>query len=80
MASGSEIAAGAGGAAALIPALFGRGQSGYNAQDISHSQMYDPNAAQFGAQGAGAYAGQREAQAKAIDGRAEFPANYQPAD
>lgn len=80
MASGSEIAAGAGGLAGLIPAVFGRGQSQHNAQDISHSQMYDPYAYQFGAQGAGAYAGQREAQANAIDNRGAFTADYQQAD
>src|SRR3546814_3544574 len=71
MASGSEIIGAASAGASIIPGLFGRGQSQYNAQDISHSDMYDPNAAQFGQGGADSYAQGREQPAQQIDQRSE---------
>src|SRR5688500_17819759 len=72
----------AGGAAALqaIPALFGRGQSDDNAQDISHSPMYDPAAGTSGNFGAENYAQGREPQARAIDRRSAPQADYMQAD
>lgn len=72
--------AAAGAAAQIIPALIGRGKSTYNAQDISHSQMYDPFAYQVGNFGAENYKEGREQQARAIDQRAAPQANYQQAD
>jgi hypothetical protein len=80
MASGGEIVGAAGGAAAIIPGLIGRGKSDYNAQDISHSGMYDPFAYQFGQYGAENYAQGREQQARAIDQRTAPQANYMQAD
>jgi hypothetical protein len=85
MASGSDIVGGAAAGAQILPALFGRGKSQYNAQDISHSEMYDPGAYQFGQYGADKYAYGKQQQASAIDQRtapqSQFQqANYQQAD
>jgi hypothetical protein len=85
MASGSDIVGGAAAGAQILPALFGRGKSDYNAQDISHSGMYDAQAHTFGPAGALDYAQQRNRQANAIDQRtapqSQFQqTNYQQAD
>jgi hypothetical protein len=73
-------AAGAAAAAQIVPALIGRGKSNYNAQDISHSQMYDPFAYQVGNYGAENYKEGRESQAREIDRRSAPQADYAQAD
>jgi len=84
MASGSEIAGAAAGAAPLIPALIGRGQNKRTATGFYNQPGYDPNASNFGGYEGGLddYRRKLDEQRRQIQGREAFTgdfanANYQ---